>query len=332
MTTTDPTAIAPADGTEDPGAGLDAARVHLPRYGVEIGPLGHLATERARLAALTWDHFEATPQSATTGALISGVDLTGDLPDEAVAELRRALVEYKVLFFRDQPLTPEGHVAFGRRFGELEVHPFIPGNEEQPELVRFAKSADVGGYENGWHHDVTWRAEPSMGAILHAIEVPPTGGDTLFSDQCAAYDGLDDDTKAQIDDLVAVHDYSMAFGYGLDPAQRAEMRERYPTVEHPVVCTHEGSGRPHLYVNRYFTSHIVGMERDESTALITELAEAAETPEYQCRFHWEPHSVAFWDNRAVQHYAASDYWPDVRVMERASVIGNRPARDRSREP
>jgi alpha-ketoglutarate-dependent taurine dioxygenase len=109
------------------------------------------------------------------------------------------------------------------------------------------------------------------------------------------------------------------------------MRESYPTVEHPVVCTHGGSGRPHLYVNRYFTSHIVGMERDESTALISDLAKVAETAEYQCRFRWEPDSVAFWDNRAVQHYAASDYWPDVRVMERASVVGVRPTRDRTRE-
>jgi alpha-ketoglutarate-dependent sulfate ester dioxygenase len=308
----------------DPGALLAASRVKLGDFDYEIGPLGHLAAERERLAGLSWRAFEAQPVAATIGAEITGVDLTAALPDSTIAELRRALLDYKVLCFRDQPLTPAQHVAFARRFGDLEVHPFIPANGEQPELVRFAKSADVGGYENGWHSDVSWRAVPSMAAVLHAVAVPPTGGDTLFADMGAAYDGLPDETKARIDGLVAVHDHVSSFGHQVPPERRAEIRAQYPPVEHPVVRTHPETGRKLVYVNRFFTSHVVGLDPDESRALIEELSRRAEIAEYQCRVRWTPDAVVMWDNRAVQHYACSDYWPSVRVMERASVVGDVP--------
>jgi alpha-ketoglutarate-dependent sulfate ester dioxygenase len=308
----------------DPGRRLAATRIHLAPYDVDVGPVPHLHDERTRLASLSWDHFDATPVGATLGAEIAGVDLTAELPDPVVEELHQALLDYKVLFFRDQPLTAAQHVAFARRFGPLEIHPFIPSNTGQPELVRFAKSADVGGYENGWHHDVTWRECPSKGAILHAIEVPPTGGDTLFADMHAAYDGLDDEVAARAEGLVAVHDYLQVFGHQVPAEQREATRAKYPPVEHPVVCVHPDTGRKLIFVNRFFASHLVGLDPDESTALVDLLARTADTIEYQCRFHWTPHAVAFWDNRAVQHYAASDYWPDVRVVERASIVGERP--------
>jgi len=204
----------------DPVARVVPRRVQLPKFGVELGPLLHLADERARLASLTFEHITVTPKGVTLGAEVSGVELGGDLPDEVIAEIRRALVEFKVLVFRGQPLTSADHVGFARRFGELEVHPFLMGSAEHPELVRFEKGAESGGFENGWHHDVTWREAPSMGAVLRAVQVPPTGGDTLFADMAAAYDGLDDDTKQQLDGLEAAHDYLMAFGHFVEDEKR----------------------------------------------------------------------------------------------------------------
>ncbi|MEQ1787521.1 MAG: TauD/TfdA family dioxygenase, partial [Acidimicrobiales bacterium] len=298
--------------------------VTLGPYDLEAGPLGHLQAERERLAGLTWEHFDAAPLGATIGATLTGVDLTQTLPDEVIAEIRQALLDYKVVFFRDQHLTAPQHVAFARRFGDLEVHPFLKNNEALPELVRFEKSPEVGGYENGWHSDVTWRVEPSMGSILRAIEVPSSGGDTLFSDMYAVYEGLDDETRALIDPLRAEHDFSQVFGAVIPAEKKAEMREQYPLVEHPVVRTHPETGRKLMYLNRFFGLRIVGLPEEESQALIDRLCRQAETVEYQCRFQWAPGSIAFWDNRAVQHYASSDYWPARRVMERATIIGDRP--------
>ena len=171
---------------------------------------------------MQWRHFDARQLGSTVGAEISGVDLTAPLSDDVVAELRQALYDYKVIFFRDQPMDPQQHVAFARRFGDLEVHPFLPSNTGEPELVRFEKTAEVSGYENSWHHDVTWRACPSMGAILHAVSVPDTGGDTLFSDMYAAYDGLDQATKDEIDGLWAVHDFTQTFGHSMSAEERTE--------------------------------------------------------------------------------------------------------------
>jgi taurine dioxygenase len=308
----------------DPSAGLGVRR-HRNPAGWSVGPCTYLAAERDRLAALQWPLFDVVPQGVTVGGLIEGVDLTADLSAEMIDEIRRALFEFKVIFFRDQALTPQRHVAFARRFGELEVHPFIPANAEHPELVRFEKSSEVGGYENSWHHDVTWREVPSMGAVLHAIRVPPVGGDTVFSDMYAAYDALDDDVKARVESLTAVHDFMRSFGGQVPPGREAEFRAKYPLVEHPVVCRHPSTGRRLLYVNVNFTNHIVGLDEDESRELLALLCQQAHTLEHQCRFRWQNDSVAFWDNRAVQHYATSDYWPHVRIMERASIVGTRPA-------
>ena len=320
-----PGAAAESPGTSDPAGAIAPGRVKIDRYGIELGPWRHLAEERARLANPEFDHLDVTPQGATLGAEVSGVDLCADLGDDVIAEIRRALLDYKVLVFRNQPLTSAQHVAFARRFGELEIHPFITGNSEHPELVRFEKGADVGGFENGWHHDVTWREVPSMGAILHAVRVPPTGGDTLFSDMGAAYDGLDDDLRARIDDMFAVHDFAIAFGRQVPEGKQEEFRKRYPLARHPVVCTHPETGRKLIFVNCYFTSHIEGLDDDESRELIVRLAAQAAVVEYQFRVRWADDTVVFWDNRSVQHYAASDYYPDVRVMERASIVGTKPA-------
>jgi taurine dioxygenase len=306
------------------GSGLGAQR-----YVDEItqdwsGPARHLAEETARLGALQWQHFTVTRLAPTVGAELSGVDLS-NLSDAEMAEIHQALLEYKVIFFRDQPISSEQHVAFARRFGDLEIHPFITGPKERPELVRFEKSAEVAGYENSWHHDVTWRAVPSKVAVLHSITIPEVGGDTLFSDMYATYESLSDEIKAKIEGRTALHDFVPSFGKAFPADRMAEMRERYPVVEHPIVVRHPETGRRLLYVNRNFTTQIVGMDPEESTLLLRLLCRQAGTVEHQCRFRWTENAVAIWDNMAVQHYASSDYWPNIRVMERASVIGTRPA-------
>jgi alpha-ketoglutarate-dependent taurine dioxygenase len=310
----------------DPADGLGARRYRTALFSDWSGPATYLAPERDRLRALEWDHFAVRRLAPTVGAEILGLDLRVELADEVVAELDAALAAYKVIFFRDQPITADEHVAFARRFGDLEIHPFIPSNTGRPELVRFEKTAEVAGYENSWHHDVTWREVPSRAAVLHAIHVPDVGGDTLFSDMCAAYDSLDDETRERIDGRSAAHDFARTFGRQVPPDKLDEMRERYPIAIHPVVVTHPVTGRRALYVNRNFTSHIVDMDPAESDDLLRLLCRQAETVEHQVRFSWEPHSIAMWDNLAVQHYAASDYWPDLRIMERASIIGRRPER------
>ncbi|MEC9395629.1 MAG: TauD/TfdA family dioxygenase [Actinomycetota bacterium] len=312
--------------TEDPSATLANVRRRTPDGRAGMGPVAHIVDERNNLLARAWDHFDARMLGSTVGAELTGLDLSRDLPQGAVEEVQKALDAYKVVFFRDQHLSAEQHLAFARRFGDLEVHPFIPSTEEQPELVRFRKGNDTAGYENSWHHDVTWRECPSRSTILRAVEVPEVGGDTLFADMCAAYDGLPPERRAEVSDLVGIHTFLRAFGRNVPEGREEEIRQRYPDVEHPAVCTHERTGRRHLYVNRIFFERFSDRSREESMELLDELCRQADYPEYQCRFRWEPGSIAFWDNRAVQHYASSDYWPDVRIMERASIVGGRPVR------
>ena len=311
---------------KDPGLQLANSRLKLDKFDVHVGPIAHIREERERLNGLKWKNFSVELQGATIGGLISGINIADDLSDEVIAELRQALLDCKVLFFRDQKITAAQQTAFASRFGELEIHPFLPSSEEQPELVRFEKSPEISGYENGWHSDVSWRECPSMGAILHAVEIPPSGGDTLFSDMHAAYEGLRDELKEQVDSFNAINDYVQAFGAVVPKEKKEAMRKEYPPVSHPVIRTHPETGKKLLYVNRFFVSYIEGMDMKESDELLVELCKEAEYPEYQCRFKWEKDSVAFWDNRAVQHYAASDYWPDTRIMERASIIGDKPYR------
>jgi len=176
-----------------------------------------------------------------------------------------------------------------------------------------------------WHSDVSWREVPSLGSVLRALEVPPFGGDTLWCDMYAAYEGLPATIRDRIDGLDAVHDFSTSFGALMEPDALAEMQQRYPAVRHPIVRTHPDTGRKLLYVNAIFTTHIPDLDPEEGDALLERLFAQARVPEYQCRFHWEAGSLAFWDNRSTQHYACSDYYPSVRVMERATIIGDRPA-------
>ena len=309
---------------EDPSAALSATRVRVSDTGRWIGPCSHLAPERERLSRLKFAGFDCKPLGVSLGAEIQGLSLSADLGPELVREIRAALCAFKVLVFREQSLSSSEHTGFARLFGELEIHPFIPPNPDEPELVRFEKGAQVGGYENQWHHDVTWRECPSMGAVLRAVEVPLVGGDTLFCDMSAAYEGLDPDLREKVDGAMAIHDYVKAFGHNVPADKVDEMRALYPEVEHPVVRTHPETGKRCLFVNSIFTREISGLPADESEAVLRELCAEADYPEYQVRVRWEPGTVVFWDNRSVQHYASSDYWPESRTMERASICGDRP--------
>ena len=257
------------------------------------------------------------------GAEIRGLDLSRAMNQALLHELATSLFEFKVLFFRDQDLSAQQHADFAGQFGELEVHPFLPAGET-PSVIRFAKDENTVGVENNWHSDVSWRQEPSLGSVLRAYEVPDVGGDTLWADMEAVFEGLPDDVKERIEDLNAIHDFVHTFGLGLSDEERARKQEEFPPASHPIVRTHPDTKRRCLYVNRIFTSHIEGLNRNESDDLLDFLYAEVEVPEYQVRFKWAANSVAFWDNRATQHLAISDYWPQTRVMERLTIIGDRP--------
>jgi len=272
--------------------------------------------------------FRCRPLTPTIGAEIEGIDLREAVDPQTLDELRAALLEWKVLFFRDQDITTEQHLDFARNFGKLEVHPFAPHKPGYPEVLAITHNRESRGGENTWHSDVTWRLEPSLGSMLRSLEIPSVGGDTLFADMYAAYDGLSDEVKEEINGRTAIHDFA-PFRKGLRKQGKSEaeieaFNERYPPAEHPVVRTHPETGRKALYVNAAFTQNIVDMEPEESTRLLKHLYVQSAIPEYQCRFRWSVNALAFWDNRASQHYAVSDYWPAVRRMERVTIIGDRP--------
>ena len=275
------------------------------------------------VGADTFARFEVRPMTPAIGAELLGIDLSQPLDEAVIADIRQALLRYKVIFFRDQTITRAQHIAFARHFGDLEIHPATPKDQEDPEVLRITHNASNKGQENAWHSDVTWRPEPSLGSILRAVELPEVGGDTLFSDMVAAYEGLSDKMKEFCCGLTAVHDIARVFArrLGKDPK---ELHDKYPPQEHPVIRTHPETGQRLIYVNTAFTSHIKGLSQEESDWVLKHLYAQAAVPEYQCRFRWAPGSIAFWDNRACQHYAASDYFPEVRSMERVTIAGDRP--------
>ena len=267
--------------------------------------------------------FEPRLLSPAIGAELIGADLA-NFDDTLVKEVRAALLKYQVVVFRDQhDLTREQHIAFAHSFGELEIHPATPKGQPDPEVLRIAHGPNSKGQENNWHSDVTWRAEPSLGSILRAIELPEIGGDTLFSNMVMAYEDLDEDLKERLCKMTAMHDIARVFAKRLNKDASA-LHEKFPPQEHPVIRTHPETGERGLYVNIAFTDYIVGMDREESDELLSYLYRRAWLPEYQCRFRWESGSIAFWDTRVCQHLAVSDYFPARRVMERVTVAGDKP--------
>jgi taurine dioxygenase len=265
---------------------------------------------------------------ASLGAEVGGIDLAQPLDGATVEALTQAHAEHEVLIFRDQEITAEHQKAFGRRFGELTVHPFAPRDAETPELIVFDNDADNPPWGTDvWHSDETFRAAPPMGTMLRALIVPEIGGDTMFTSMSAAFEGLSDRLQQFVSGLEAVHDFKpFRQLFSGDAEGRRALRdfdERYPPATHPVVRLHPVSGRKVLFVNPNFTVAIEGMGESESHALLEQLYRQASVPEYQIRHQWRPHTLVFWDNRSVQHYAIHDFYPQRRKMERVTIKGDR---------
>lgn len=267
--------------------------------------------------------LDVRPMTPAIGAEILNIDLGSANICDSIPSIRAALLKYGVIFFRDQELTQEQHIAFARHFGELEVHPATPKDQPNPEVLRIAHGPKSRGQENNWHSDVTWREKPSLGSILLAREVPDVGGDTLFANMHLAYERLSEQMKRFCEGLTAVHDISRVFAKRLNKTPE-ELHEKYPPMRHPVIRTHPETGEPAVYVNNGFTSHIEGLSKEESVWLLDHLHKTAWDVEIQCRFRWQPGSIAFWDNRVCQHLAVSDYFPARRVMERVTIAGDKP--------
>lgn len=270
------------------------------------------------------------PLTPCVGGLVEGVDLTASLEQRIIEQLHAALMRHHVLFFRDQPITPQQQAEFAARFGPLrkarrasfEVHGDVPSihvlinDRERPPNV------------NHYHSDGIFRREPEFASILRAVTSPAAGGDTIFVSLCAAYDALSDGMKAYLEGLEAVNSFMKLHGSpkkarswkGDNNARMEALSRDNPPVAHPLVRQHPVTGRKHLFLSESFTTHIVGIEEEESQRVLDFLFRHVAKPEFQCRFKWRENSVAFWDNRAALHYAVADYWPETRVMNRVTIV------------
>jgi taurine dioxygenase len=273
---------------------------------------------------MAYETIEVNPVAPQIGAEVAGVDLR-ELGDRQLAEIRAALLEHQVLFFRDQTFDLASQKAFGRHFGELHVHPGAPGAVGHPEVLPVhtdAKSTYIAG--ESWHSDVSCDAEPPMGSILHLKVVPPVGGDTLFASMYAAYEALSERMKSYLEALAATHD-GEGYYRGRYADKGVDDRGKvYPRAVHPVVRTHPETRRKALYVNRMFTTRLNGVPREEGEAMLAFLVAHCARPEFQVRFRWRENSVAFWDNRCVQHLALWDYYPQTRSGFRVTIKGDKP--------
>ena len=271
-----------------------------------------------------------TPISSALGAQIDGVDLTRPLSPLQRDAIEQALLEYQVIFFKQQSITPQQQARFAANFGDLHIHPIYPNVPEQPEvLVLDTAVTDV--RDNAvWHTDVTFLPTPALGAVLSAKQLPAFGGDTLWASGIAAFEGLSRPLQVLLDGLTATHDFTKSFPlerFGSTPEdlQRWEQtRKNNPPLSHPVIRTHPVSGRKSLFVNEGFTTRINELSEAESEAILKLLFAHSTRPEYTIRWRWQENDVAFWDNRVTQHYAVADYRPNRRVMHRATILGDAP--------
>ena len=276
-------------------------------------------------------HITVSPVAATLGAEIGGVDIAQELSDEVIAEIRRALNENLVIFFRGQDFTPEQHLAFAERFGTLGLHDQVAGMDDYPFIIEVRKEPeDARNFGGAWHGDVTYLEEPPLGSILYALEVPEVGGDTLWANQYIAFETLSVGMREMLDRLTMMHTPAKIYGltsqdWSKDSSVRTAPSEtaEYET-EHPLIRTHPETGRKLLYVSGLFTPRFKDMTEEESKPLIDFLMEQATREEFTCRWRWKAGDVAFWDNRATLHYALNDYSGHRRVMHRVTINGGRP--------
>lgn len=272
--------------------------------------------------------LEIEPVTAEIGAEVRGIDLREPLDDATVAELQAALQQHLVLFFRDQHITPAQHLAFAQRFGPISVAPFGPKHPDHPEITVLDQTTPKGEGADSWHADNTFMPEPPMGSILRAVQLPPVGGDTCFASGYAAYEALSPAMQQFLDGKRAVHDISrmlrkaIANGQATEPFE--QMQRMWPPFSHPVVRTNPATGRKCLFVNGNWTARIEGLTERENDVLLPMLFEQFHSPELQVRFRWREGSIAFWDNRWVQHYGVADYSGHRRVMHRVTIEGDRP--------
>jgi taurine dioxygenase len=260
------------------------------------------------------------PWTVNIGAEISGIDLSQPLSAEQLHEVSAVLAQYQVIFFRDQSISHDQHKAFGRLFGDLAIHSGVAGLADHPEIVAIhsdANSKYVAG-EN-WHSDLTCDASPPMGSILYLKTVPKTGGDTVFASMYLAYEALSDRMKSYLEGMRAVHDGEHVYRH-----MTSDPNKRFPCNAHPIVRTHPVTRRKCLFVNASYVTHIEGVPKDESDAILGYLYKHCTNPNFQVRFRWTPNSVVFWDNRCTQHLAVWDYFPQTRSGYRVTVAGDKP--------
>lgn len=285
---------------------------------------------------MTYQRIEVSPISGALGAEINGVDLAKPLDDKTFAEVRRAFDENLIIFFRDQKITPEQHLAFAGRFGEFDIHPFVAGLPDHPEVMPVIKEADDQGSNFGglWHSDVTFYERPPLGSMLYALDAPAYGGDTMFANQYLAYETLSDGMKDMLDGMTVVHSATRVYGntdttiakYG-PGAKSMQVRtgsDADATVEHPAVRLVPETNRKALFVNGTYAIRFSGWTEAESKPLLDFLCDHAVRPEFTCRYRWRTGSIAFWDNRCAQHNALNDYHGQRREMHRVTIVGERP--------
>ena len=272
--------------------------------------------------------FKEKPIAAALGAELHGVDLCNDLQPEVYAEIRKLLIKHKVIFFRDQDISPQQHKALAESFGPVQTHPAYDTVAGFPEITILESTAEKPSKIEMWHSDMTFRQHPPLGSVLRSKICPPKGGDTMWASMSAAYDGLSKGMQKFLSNLNAEHDFSYGFKESLaEPGGKERLAEAVkdnPPVQHPVIRVHPESKQKVIFVNALFTTKIIGLPPKESSAILDFLYDHSITAEYTCRFNWEPNSIAIWDNRSTQHKPINDYFPAHRLLERVAIDGDKP--------